>query len=503
MNAFYAQSRLFQWTLALFFLNAFCALVAAVSLGIAALLGLRWYVTSELMIAVYGNLCLLLPIWMLLANFLTAPFLRLIGVYRYYSPYLIVTGSRHRGLQLHGATLFDYWLLLGWEERGRPAVRRILIWYLEGLVALARDIEAGRFPMDVPIFATSYIFSNRSALRYGFKVDSSRRFLFGCLLTYPTQFLTYSFARGRWAFPNLSRAKRATISGRELCAHIGSFERLLKRLRDQRDMAATPGNQPEPIKQTWKLQKADLRRIAIVLISTLAAFVWILVEVKIIDPVLKGRFGPTAVDLDGLFLLLPLAVAFVLSPKLRRLFPIRLTWTWVLLIPLSGVVLNLAFLANPDGVRIGFPMVLLIIGGFATGFKEELFFRGFSFIGGGESTPRTTVLVSAVFFALMHLLHFMSGETTMGVAFDLYVAFAMGLSFGVIRIATGSIAWGVLIHGAVDAALSFANTDSRAYQISGALFMFTTLVAASIVFFAHPAMRKKKNAYDAPPQGVN
>ena len=233
MKAFYAQPKLCQWTLALFFLIAFFALVDVVSLSIAALLGLRPNVTSQLIIAVYGNLCLLLPMWMLLANFFTAPFLRLVGIYRYYSPYLIITGSPARGLHLHGATLFDYWLLLGWKERGRPAVRRILIWYLEGLVALARDIETGRLPMDVPISATSYIFSKNSAVRYGFNVDSSRRFMFGGLLTYPTQFLTYSFARGRWTFPALSLAKRATTSGRELCARIGSFERLLKRLRGQ------------------------------------------------------------------------------------------------------------------------------------------------------------------------------------------------------------------------------------------------------------------------------
>jgi len=241
------------------------------------------------------------------------------------------------------------------------------------------------------------------------------------------------------------------------------------------------------------MRKDNLRRIAIVLISTLAAFVWMLVEDKIIDPVLEGRFGATAVNLDGLFLLLPLAVAFVLSPKLRRLFPVRLTWTWVLLIPLSGVFLNLAFLAKPDGIAIGFPMASLIIGGFATGFKEELFFRDFAFMRGGESTPRITVLVTAVCFSLMHLLHFLSGETTLLVGFDVYVAFALGLSFGVMRIATGSIAWGVLIHGAVDATLSIADTGSRAYQISAALFMVTTFVAGFTVFFAHPAMRKTGN----------
>ena len=494
LKTFCAQSKLFQWTLALLFLIAFFALIGAVSLSVAALLGLRLNVPSQVIIAVYGNLCLLLPIWMLLANFFMAPFFRLIGFCRYYSPYLIVTGSPARGLQLHGAMLFDYFLLLGWEERGRPAARKILIWYIEGLVALARDIETGRIPMDVPISATSYIFSKRSAQRHGFKVDSSRRFLLGGLLTYPTQFLTYSFAKGRWAFPDISRAKKATISGRELCARIGSLERLLKRLRSQGEMTFTPDKPPMPIRQTWRLRKDDLRRIAIILISTLAALVWTLVQDRIFYPILKERYGAPMDNLDGFFLLLPMAAAYMLSPKLRRLLPIRLKWSWVSLIPLCWILFNLAFLTNPDGIAIGFPMASLIIKGFSTGLKEEVFFRGFAFIRNGEPTPRDTVFLTTICFSLMHLLNLLSDGTTLQVEFTVILAFAYGLSFGMMRLVTGSIAWGVLIHGAVDATVPLVNDSSRTYQVLAALLMLITLVAAFIVFFAHPAMRKKGNA---------
>ena len=238
----------------------------------------------------------------------------------------------------------------------------------------------------------------------------------------------------------------------------------------------------------------DLRRIAIVLFSTLAALVWTLVEDDILDPVLVKRFGAATANLDGFFLLLPMVSAYLLSPKLRRLFPIRLTWTWILLLPLSAVLFNLAFLTNPHGIRIGFPMVTLIIGGFLTGFKEELFFRGFAFIRAGEPTPRDTVFLTTICFSLMHFLNLLSGDTINQVEFTLCFSFAFGLAAGMIRIVTGSIAWGVLIHGAVDAVLPFANTGSRAYQISAALFMLTITVAGFIVFFTHPAMRKKANA---------
>jgi len=243
-----------------------------------------------------------------------------------------------------------------------------------------------------------------------------------------------------------------------------------------------------------KTRKDDLRRIAIVLGSTLAVLVWTLVQDQIFYPVLKERFGAPVDNLDGFFLLLPLAAAFLFSPKLRRLFPVRLTWTWILLIPLSDVFLNLAFFTHPQCISGGFSMASLIIGGFATGFKEELFFRGFAFMRAGEPSPRDTVFLTTICFSLMHFLNLLSGDTMDQVAFTICFSFALGLALGMIRIVTGSIAWCVLIHGAVDAALPFANTDSRAYQISAALVMFTTVVASFIVFFTHPSMRKTGNA---------
>jgi membrane protease YdiL (CAAX protease family) len=232
-------------------------------------------------------------------------------------------------------------------------------------------------------------------------------------------------------------------------------------------------------------------RWAIVLISSLAALVWSLLQVQVLYPVLKRRCGWDIANLDAVFMLLPVAGAFALSPKLRRLFPIRLTWTWVSLIPLCGLLINLAFLGNPDGISVGFPMASLIIEGFATGFKEEFFFRGLAFIRGGESTPRDTVLLTAVCFSLMHLLNFLSGQTERQVEFAVCLAFAYGLSFGVIRVATGSIAWGVLIHGAVDATVPFAKADSRTFEVSAALFMLATSVAGFILLYAHPSMRNQ------------
>jgi hypothetical protein len=54
-------------------------------------------------------------------------------------------------------------------------------------------------------------------------------------MTYPTHFLTYSFAKGHWAFPNVLNAKRASISGAGLVQQKGKFEALLNRLQNNND----------------------------------------------------------------------------------------------------------------------------------------------------------------------------------------------------------------------------------------------------------------------------
>lgn len=230
-----AQTTPRRLALAVVLLLVFIALLMLWTLVCARLLGLRCDQPAELGAAMALGVLVPLPIWMLLSFSLLAPILRVVGLLRYYSPYLIVTGSATQGLALHGASPFDYLLLFRWADRGRPAVRRILRWYIEGLVALARDVQDGRFPKDVEITATSYVISHRAAARFGFRPESSRRFAWGGLLTFPTQLFTYSFSRGQWRVPPLGQAMRARTTGAELCAQLERLERVLARLRGAAD----------------------------------------------------------------------------------------------------------------------------------------------------------------------------------------------------------------------------------------------------------------------------
>lgn len=230
MLPMHARSKLFQWTVALVLLVVFIALFTMAALLTAAALGLQADDPVQLVIALAFQLGVLLPVWMMLTGFFLVPLLRLVGALRYYSPYLIATRSRGDHLDLHGATLFDYILLFRWSERGRQAVRKILIWYVEGLLALVDEIEKGRLPDKLVLSATSYIFSESIARRYGFQVETASRFSIGGFLTYPTQVVTYSFAKGGWAFPPILRARRATITGATLRSQAARLQKLRARL---------------------------------------------------------------------------------------------------------------------------------------------------------------------------------------------------------------------------------------------------------------------------------
>jgi hypothetical protein len=136
---------------------------------------------------------------------------------------------------LHGALPFDYLWLFCWQQRGRPAVRRILLWYVDGLIALAREVETGQIHPETEISGTSYILNGNSLRRLGFKIENAPGGAVGGVLTFPTQFLTYSFARGRWSLPPIHRTKKATISAAELRSRLGPLLDLRERLRSAVD----------------------------------------------------------------------------------------------------------------------------------------------------------------------------------------------------------------------------------------------------------------------------
>lgn len=205
-----------SWVMAVALCLVLAGVVAAAAFATRAALGLPRGGFG--MAVALGIVNLPLPFWMTLANFLTAPLFQLLHVYTYYSPLLLAERRRGGRLALHGGTLFDYVKHMRWADRGRTATRRVLVFYLQGLLALIAEIEEGRLSGDVVISATSFFFSARHAQRFGFTAEEKRLQALGGVLVYPTLVLTYSYTKGHLAFPNLSHTVSAHIRGAELVA---------------------------------------------------------------------------------------------------------------------------------------------------------------------------------------------------------------------------------------------------------------------------------------------
>lgn len=228
MHPFYGLPRPILWAAAL--------LGALSSLAPFALLGpLMGLLTDTLgppgILLLVPAYVLLIPLAAPWIQFATAPLLRLLGVYRYYSPMLLVENPRPTAFHIHGGTNLDYLLHLRWRDRGAPAARKTLCHYLRGLVAIGDEVAGGALPPDLRVVATSYVFTETSARRLGFTVEpvaGGERL--GLWLNGINLVLKHSFAQGRPALPDLSRVRRASISGADLAAARPALEALLARL---------------------------------------------------------------------------------------------------------------------------------------------------------------------------------------------------------------------------------------------------------------------------------
>ena len=100
----------------------------------------------------------------------------------------------------------------------------------------------------------------------------------------------------------------------------------------------------------------------------------------------------------------------------------------------------------------------------ASGFVEELVFRGLmlrAFLPRGEWTA---VLVTAFFFGMAHAANALAGSNLLYVVVQIAYALAIGFGFAAMRLAGGML-WPLMIAHALGNFMAFINTDSG--QITG------------------------------------
>ncbi len=174
---------------------------------------------------------LCLPIIMSINQFCATPISRASGVFQYQSPMLLVYNANEKIYDLHSGTTFDYLLHMKWVDRGLEAQRKMLAYFIEGLLEIIAKIESGEVPDTVKVVGTSYFFSERTAKKWGFKMTQPSTFYrLNLILNGLDLFLLYSYAQNRLVFPKIWEAKKMEALGSELLNNKAYLEGLFKRL---------------------------------------------------------------------------------------------------------------------------------------------------------------------------------------------------------------------------------------------------------------------------------
>jgi len=216
MNDFNKQPKLFQW-------------VEAILLLLVGLL-------PAIVIIEKGNsnpvFYLLILIYIPIVQFAATPFFTLVGIYRYYSPMLLGYMANDNQIDLHSGGSFDYLFVMRKYKSGIKMRNILLIFQLEGLIYIIRQIENKSISEKVNIVGTSYFFNNRTLYKMGFEVENPSLFYSVNLIANFIDLLwMYSLSQGKLSIPKIWNAKNAKISGAKLIESKKMIEELYEKLK--------------------------------------------------------------------------------------------------------------------------------------------------------------------------------------------------------------------------------------------------------------------------------
>lgn len=194
MNDFYEQPKILQWTEAiLLLLIGFLPALSIIEKG-----------------HIQPIFYLLFIIYVPVGQFAFTPFLKLIGVYRYYSPMLLTYIANDRQIDLHSGGSFDYLFVMRKYKPGIELRNRLLMYHIEGLLKIIQHIENKSIPETVNIVGTSYFFNNKTLSKMGFEIVSPSLFYrINLFINFIDLIWMYSLSQRKISIPKLWNAKKS------------------------------------------------------------------------------------------------------------------------------------------------------------------------------------------------------------------------------------------------------------------------------------------------------
>ena len=201
MNKFYSLNITLQWAIAL--------LMLVVPFVIIAL----WMIFHQDYKIAY-TLILIVPSSI---QFFAAPIAKLSGLHKYLSPMLLVNSPSDKKYEIHNGTTFDYLMVMNNVKPGPEFSKKMLAYYLEGLLKIIEKIETNELSEKVLIQGSSYFFNERTAKKLGFQLKKTT---FGKIINATVNYLDllwmYSIAKGKLTFPKINYMITVEIIGSEL-----------------------------------------------------------------------------------------------------------------------------------------------------------------------------------------------------------------------------------------------------------------------------------------------
>lgn len=159
----------------------------------------------------------LLPAVFSLVQFSLTPLLRGLGIFHYYSDFLMANTSDSSSLDLHTGTTFDYFLHIGLRLKGIRARNYIASEIIDGLLVIILHIEQGEIKSSKKIVASPYFASLRTIKKFGFKTKApcllDKIFIIGSFVDI---MMMYSFTKNRITIPDVFKLKQVEMEAGDL-----------------------------------------------------------------------------------------------------------------------------------------------------------------------------------------------------------------------------------------------------------------------------------------------